>query len=341
MKVITCASYYGTGSSAVTDLLSEFAPVYSMTDYEFRFLQDIDGVADLEYYLVDNHNRHNSGHALKRFKRLSDFNAGTKFNKRYEPFFDNQYKKITDEYIASLTDFTFNGYWFYDLYDKGKFFYYRKQLLGKILRKLKIGNEEESLVNSLPNEMTYCSNPGREKFIQCTKEYIEKLMVAANKDKKEYIMVDQIVPPSNVYRYTKFFDWIKVIVVERDPRDIYILSKYVWKDRVIPTDSVELFCKWYEYTRAHRKTEVYDSATTKLVQFEDLVYKYESTKEELISWIGLSDEAHINPKKGFDPCVSIHNTKLWEKYPQYAAEVNRVAQLLPEYLYDYSGVSPE
>lgn len=102
MKVISCASYHGTGSSAITDFLGEFDNVCSMTNYEFRFVQDPDGISDLEYNLVENHNRHNSGHALKRFKRLTDFNAGTKFNKRYEPFFDNQYKKISYKYIDRL-----------------------------------------------------------------------------------------------------------------------------------------------------------------------------------------------------------------------------------------------
>ena len=43
-----------------------------MTNYEFRFVQDPDGISDLEYNLVENHNRHNSGHALKRFKKLVD-----------------------------------------------------------------------------------------------------------------------------------------------------------------------------------------------------------------------------------------------------------------------------
>ena len=338
MKVITCASYYGTGSSAVTDLLSEFESVYSMTDYEFRFLHDIDGVADLEYYLVDNHNRHNSGHALKRFKKLSDFNAGTKFNKRYEPFFNYKYKKITDEYIDSLVDFSYKGYWFYDFYDRGKLFYYWKLLPGKILRKLHVGNREGTLVNVLPKEITYCSKPDREKFIQCTKEYVDKLMTAANKDKKEYLMVDQIVPPSNVSRYTKFFDWIKVVVVERDPRDVFILSKYIWKDPIVPTESIEDFCKWYKYTRAHRKTEVFDATTTKLVKFEDLVYKYENTKEDLISWIGLDIKDHTNPRNGFNPNISINNTKLWERFPQYLTEAKMIAQMLPEYLYDYSDI---
>lgn len=86
MKIITCASFYGSGSSALTDLVAEYSCVKDLTNYEFRFLYDIDGVSDLEHYLCECHDRHNAGHALKRFKRLSEFNAGTFFNARYEPF---------------------------------------------------------------------------------------------------------------------------------------------------------------------------------------------------------------------------------------------------------------
>ncbi len=74
--IITCASYYGTGSSAITDLVMEYDNVYGVGDYEIRIFQDIDGVRDLEYFLIENYNRHNSGHALKRFKNLVDFCAG-------------------------------------------------------------------------------------------------------------------------------------------------------------------------------------------------------------------------------------------------------------------------
>ena len=67
IKFLTCASYYGTGSSAVTDLISEYDGVDNLTDYEFRFLHDPYGVRDLQYYLIDNPNRHNSGFGLKKF----------------------------------------------------------------------------------------------------------------------------------------------------------------------------------------------------------------------------------------------------------------------------------
>lgn len=60
MRVITCASYYGTGSSAVTDFFSEFDDIYSLGDYEYRFLQEPDGIADLEYNLIENNHRHNT-----------------------------------------------------------------------------------------------------------------------------------------------------------------------------------------------------------------------------------------------------------------------------------------
>ena len=77
MKFISCASYYGTGSSAITDLISEYGSVFSFTDEEIRFLHDPDGIDDLYYHIVENPNRHNSGHAIKRFKRLVDFYSGS------------------------------------------------------------------------------------------------------------------------------------------------------------------------------------------------------------------------------------------------------------------------
>ena len=55
-----------------------------MHNMEFRFIQDPDGISDLEYNLVENFNRHNSGHALKRYKRLVDFYSGNMFGSKYD-----------------------------------------------------------------------------------------------------------------------------------------------------------------------------------------------------------------------------------------------------------------
>ena len=69
-KIITCAGYHGTGSSLITDLLKEFSNVKSFGEYEFRFLQDPNGVGDLEERLINNNSRLNSDRAIYDFKRF-------------------------------------------------------------------------------------------------------------------------------------------------------------------------------------------------------------------------------------------------------------------------------
>lgn len=337
MKVISCASYYGTGSSAITDYVSEFDGVFSMTNEEFRFIQDPDGIDDLEFHLVENHNRHNAGHALKRYKRLVDFYNGNIFGRKYAPFFHNRWKEISYKYIDSLTDFTFKGWWMYDLYDSGKFFYFRKRIVNKILHKTIWKNKPDRILNTMKNEITYCCAPSKEKFIACTKNYINELLTEASNGATT-VMVDQIVPPSNLYRYTRYFDDIKVIVVDRDPRDLYLLEVKEWKDGIIPHDDVETFVKWFRYTRAHRQKEMFDSKTTLFVRFEDLIYRYNEETARLKNFLNLDESDHKRPLTGLVPERSKKNTRKWLEYPDMAADIAYIERELSDYIYDYDSL---
>lgn len=334
MRILTCASYYGTGSSAITDLLSEYECCKSMSEYEFRFVQDPDGISDLEYNLVQHHHRHNSGHALKRYKNKVDFLAGNKFIKKYESFFNNCWKKYSYEYIDQLTDLKYKGYWHQDVIDRGYSFYLKKRTQNKILQKTVWRNQKDRSLNELKNEITLCSYPSEEKFLELTREYIDRLFYEANTDNKENIIVDQIVPPSNVERYLRYFNDIKVFVVDRDPRDIYILEKYIWKGKVIPTESVEIFCQWYEYTRKHRKHEYYNENKVMFIQFEDLIYKYNDIVAKIENWIGINDNKHKYKFKFFNPNKSINNTRLWEKNDVNLEEIRYIETNLKEYIYE-------
>lgn len=336
MRFISCASYYGTGSSAVTDYVSEFDNVFSFTDEEFRFIQDPDGISDLEFNLVECFNRHNSGHALKRYKRLVDFYNGNVFGKKYRSFFGDQWKKASYKYINSLTDFTFPGWWQYDLYDRGNWFYFRKRILNKILHETIWKKKPERTLNTMRKEMTYASHPSEEKFLNCTRDYIESLFSFVTPSKYNTVMVDQLLPPMNLQRYLRYFkNNIKVVVVDRDPRDLFVLEKYVWKDGIIPND-VETFCKWYHYTRNHRKKESMNTSEVKFIHFEDLIYKYDSETALLRKWLNLDEKDHKYQKKFFDPDKSINNTHVWNRYPQSKEEIRYISQKLPEYLYDFN-----
>lgn len=333
MKVITCASYYGSGSSALTDLVAEYKNVKDLSNFEIRFVHQLDGISDLEYHLVENHNRQNSGHALKRFARLSHFYEGNFLSRQYSQFFkENQYHDITVQYIDSLTDLKFNGWNFYDLYDKGYVPYYILQIFNHLYRKTGL-----SFLKILNSEKTICAHPTKEKFLSCTRNYTHKILEALNKESKEYLEVDQIVSSSNIERMLRYFkDEVFVIVVNRDPRDVFLLNKYYWKEHVSPLEA-DLFCKWFRYTHEAGNGIPEDNPHILKINFEDIVYKYDETVAMIESMTGLKPELHDNKFTKMNPKRSIVNTRVWLKFPN-DDDAKLIEKELPEFLYDYSNV---
>ena len=332
-KLISCASYYGSGSSAITDLISEYKGVKSLTEYEFRFIHDIDGIMDLEYHLVMNPNRHNSGHALKRFWRLAQFNAGTKWDKRYSIYFGSAYLNLSKKYVEELTDLKFPGCWFMDLYERGKWFYYWKSIEGKILKKI----FPNKTFNKMPQEETYCSHPSEQKFLELTRSYIAGIIKAANPEDADYLMMDQLTPSSNINRCLRYFDDnIRTFVVDRDPRDIYVINKTVWKTTIIPTNPID-FCKWYGFTHGCAKGQEVDTTKVMKIQFEDLIYRYDEMVSKIEKFIGLSAKDHEFPFRGMNPKRSVYNTWLFKNYP-YMDEIKYIEEHLNEYIYDFESV---
>lgn len=328
MKIITCASYHGTGSSALTDLITEYAGVKSLGDYEFTFVYATDGLSDLEYHLVNYQDRHSSGHALKRFERLSKFNAGKWFNKRYEPYFDGKYWQITKEYIEQLLCFKIKGQTFYDTYDKGLWFHYSQSFIKKLLNKIGVN------IRTLPNEFIYYSHLSEERFLELTRQYTTALFNAANRDNNPYLMIDQLIPSSNINKCLRYFDDnVYVIVVDRDPRDVFISSKYVWKEQVVPTDPAA-FCEWFKYTHETTYNDPVDNRRVIRINFEDLIYNYLNTTHRVECFLGLDTFLHQSKFEHLNPKRSVVNTKQWEKYGT-KEEINYIAEHLKEYLYPF------
>lgn len=340
-KILTCASYYGTGSSAVIDFASEFSSVKSLGNAEIRFLHDPDGIDDLEFHLVENHNRHNAGHAIKRFLRMAKRLNGSFFKKEYSDFFNGKWMDATNDYINDLTEFSFNGWWHYDFYNHGALYHLRKRLPNKLLHLTLWRNSPERNLNLMKNEIAYCAAPSEEEFIQKTKAYLERLFNEEIRDDYNALAIDQIVPPSNIERYSRYFDDIRAVVVERDPRDVYTLEKMYWNAGIIPSDTPESFSEWFKYTRNHRKSEAYNPATTLFIYFEDLIYRYEDTTEKLMTFYNLNPNDHAEKKKYLNPDVSINNTRTWLKHPELADDIAVIERELSEYLYDYKSIGLE
>ena len=334
MRVITCASYYGTGSSAVTDLFSEFDCVCSLGDYEYRFLQDPNGIADLEYNLVENNHRHNSSDAIKRYCKY--LKQAKKMGYGGYDIFGNSLEEETKKYINSIVDLKVHTWWNKDRLDRGQLFCFIDRIYsyGKRLFSGDLKSEKRySLLTKL--EYGYYTSVTEDKFLKETKRYVDSLLMSVNKENKKYVMVDQMVPPSNVNRYIRYFNDVKVIVVDRDPRDIYLLEKVFWQWGVIPVSNVKDFVEWFKITRITSYSPNENSSCVCRIRFEDLVYKYEETKQKLFEFVGVDESEHVEKLKKFNPEKSKENTNLKGRVKGFEKDIKYIEDNLKEYLYNF------
>lgn len=333
MKLITCTGYFATGSSAITDYFSEFSNCTSIGNYEVRFIHDPNGVRDLEYNLVENNNRHNSSHAIKQFIKYTNHLDGNFIRKGYKRYFGESFKYYTDEYINHITELCCETWWHYDEIVRGELFNDIDIIYRKIWKK--INKESMSSLLQIFHEKGYYTAISEEKFIQYTHDYIYSLLNVLNKDKNEFMIVDQLLPPTNVDQYLKHFDDIKVFIVDRDPRDLYLLEAERFRTGVTPYKNIKDFCKWYEIIRRNEATKKYDSSKVMHIKFEDLIYEYNHTSKALAEFVGISLDAHTKPLAYLDPKKSINNTYLEKKYPHRKKEIDYIKQHLSEYIYPF------
>ena len=329
MKKVSCVGYHATGSGTVDDFLREFDnTVTARSGIECRFLQDPDGIADLEFNLVTNPHRNNSGFALKRFLQYAEQEKRT-----FHHIFGKRWMDWARGYVEELAEFSYSGYWHADvriLPPEQLFFYKARKAINLVMPK---PFKKNKYYNYLPWLKTYCVDLTQEKFLEITRKHCEKLCEILNPDHLEYVVLDQAVSPGNAELYLRYIDDLKVIVVDRDPRDVYLNDVIRNKDFVLPKDARE-FCAVY---RMSRRTvgQTGDTDCVLRVRFEDMIYRYDETTRKIMRFLELKEENHKWSRNYFDPQVSMKNTKLWEKYPEYAGAVKIIEEELPEYLYTY------
>lgn len=344
MKIVTTASYYGTGSSAITDLLSEYRNVEAFTsDFECRFAYDMFGLSDLEYYLVDNHHRHNSSVAINMFLRLMGIYG---LNKKirledYTRYFGANFKTAVEEYVHQLSPYSFKGGSHVDIYMKNDIdimYLKLRDRLYHMFHKFNLTIDDSTWaskgITPYEKELHKCdchiSYP-REFFLTATQNFTETLLEGACKNKADYLMVDQLVPPSNTMRYLRYFKNLFVVCVDRDPRDIYYNEKKFWRGGIVPGD-VAVFVEWYKMTRAHKAFEIDDPQKIIRINFEDLVFQYEDTVRRIEQLLKMEDSMHIRPKSSFNPEISKNNIAKWKNDKEELDHIKYIEKYLPEYI---------
>lgn len=336
MRIITPVGFFATGASAVIDLLSEFDGVKSYGWGEHRFIQDPDGIADLEYNIIENNHRHNTSHAIKRYIQLAKSFKSIGYGKGLY-LYTNDFYKYTKEYISEITELKARSWWFRDNIDKGTLYNiivrgysFSRKVLARTMHKV------DTLYPSLSKlEYGYFSAISEEQFLNATRKYIDNVVGAANKENKEYILLEQLVPATNCNRYVRYFNDVKIIVMERDPRDVYLWEKEVIKWGVVPTKTVQEYVKWFKITRKYSHPTDEDPSKVLRIRFEDLIYNYDESRAKIAEFVGLSLNLHTKPFSRFVPEISIKNTNLASRIKGYEEDIKYIEKELPDYLFDF------
>ena len=334
-RIIVPTGYMGSGSSAITDLVSEFNDCQNEhRSYEFVFLHCPNGLFDLEDKLLKGNNAIRSDEAIRSF----EIQMNKLYDKKYwwvgnyKKIIGTDFMKLTKNYIKNIQEFNYQGYWYtHEEVDKKMFF---KLLIRKPFKILS-GNKIKFKKVLKYHDGMRISFIKDEDFYKRSHDYIYSIIEELSKGKKN-IILDQFVLPFNLFRVDKYFDnKLKVIVVERDPRDVFVLNKYIWSEKGITVPmpiEVEEFCEFYQKMREYEK----ECTSTKIlrVKFEDLIYNYNKELERIMKFLEFTSNDHVNKKVRFNPDVSIKNTQLFRK-EEYKEEIKMIEKKLKKYLYDF------
>lgn len=335
-KLVVPTGYMGSGSSAITDLISEMEGYDAEKGtFEYVFLHCPNGVFDLEDKLLIGNNAIRSDEALHSFgktmKQLYDKKYWWvgHYNENLSP----RFMEYTDEYIDTLVQCRPSFYWYYQ--ENANMRMIVKLIWKRIVALCTLGKIQ--MKKPLEYDDMMLSYVNATEFYEKTKVYLRKLWKELGIEKRNVIL-DQLLLPFNLYRLENYFDdnEITVFVIDRDPRDIFITNKYIWSQRnepvPYPTEVME-FCKCYKALREmERKVSL---TNVHRIHFEDLIYNYEVTVDKVLSALGEDAKKHIEKGQRFNPQKSIENTQIYLSNEEFMKETGIIEKELSEYLYEF------
>lgn len=332
MVVGVCGLGY-TGSGAVIDLLKEYSGIKVLDEMEFPLIYQPDGFEDLFYHINNPSRYFKSDVAIERFynKIHQFFNIKTS---QWKNINKTEVWKLTDDYLSSICQVEWKGMWGYDIHKKKGLELFVYRIVFKLLRMY--GKYFYTFYRRKYYRTMHLSIKP-ENFIISSKNYLYRLfdIVGYPMGKEGITVYNQLFSGDRPANGFKFFDDAKAIIVDKDPRDLYVLlKKEIHIDGSwMPTDNVEDFIVYYKRIREY--ADYSDTNNILVISFEDLIYEYNKTVSEIEKFLGIKQSTHSCVKEYFKPNKSINNTQLFRKYPELLPDITRIEAELKAYLYPF------
>lgn len=353
IKFVDLSGYAVTGKSAVIELMQEFDGYFNAgRDVEFELCRVRNGLRDLENALVNSWNPSGATLAVRKFFDLIDgmgaspklrnlYGQYNSFATKYDDKFHNQFSTLAKEYAKSLVSFHFKSQVPHPYLFRSRMEFFIDRIL------LKTGLRETYSLEDI-----FMTVPPDE-FYRLTRRFLDTLFNQHNLFNGESKLCSSI---SKYERYNTFvlsnaaepfcssktlnlFNDCRQIIVDRDPRDIYLSVKqdddHAGKKHfsVSGEEDIKIFVERYRYLRQRTEPISETDKNRKIIMFEDLVINYEKTVLSILEFLQEDTSIHIHKKKFFDPKCSVKSVGMWRNI-QNSSEVEYITKELPEYCRD-------
>ncbi len=337
IQYVLIGGFNASGSSAVIDLLKEFKTVYE-SDCEMRFICDPYGVKELEKSLTERWDVINSAAAMQDFFHMCKLGCRKKsyfplapYGMGYSEKINPKFMQITELYLDRLTDYKYIEQYFH-FKSKASYFRYVIDRCRYGLEFYSHGKMHVANRNITPLRF---SHPSKDKFYFETKKYFNNLfdVDSLHRQHKNYIVLDQALAPNDSDLVGKYFNNGKMIIVDRDPRDMFadiMFNAVLLDDRTNTEEYGKNFAKRQIALREHIQLD----ENIMKIYFEDLIFHYEETRNKIMKFLKIDSTVPCAQKKFFDPKISKKNVESWKRiYKDYNYVIDTIAVELKDYLY--------
>jgi hypothetical protein len=328
LNTICFGGFAGSGGSVIRDIFNEFDGVHLFPN-EFRLIKERYGILDLERAIFEDKSPENIDIAIKDFIWLTqnmDFphSRFSRIGNHYSTITNDQFIPLTEEYIKSIVGYEYS----IDCH----FLQFKKNHFQQITHRFK---KKFNLASSLPK--AYYVAISQNEFTSLTKKYISQIIISSSKSNFNVVALHNAIPPfggSITNRALKYFDNVKLIIVDRDPRDIFLDLP---NNKYLPnSDDVMKKAKGFvAFSKKQREDARYLNIGQNVLflRFEDLVLDYENALRRIINFTD-SELGNHNKLCFFNPDISKVNVYKWHNAPgSLKKALEYIATELPDNIY--------
>lgn len=338
---VAITGYTNTGSSAVLDLLQEYQHVSMVPaigrQYEHVVFFTSGGLFDLCTLLTHGNSPLSSdmviNHFIQAMKRLNDYDMV--WFGSMKKLFGDKFMKIVNDFVNEIATSKNSTTYEHVIRSRFSLFKAAAQFALKIIQSRSVVQYGRAYVRD--GWPVYFSMPDEQTLFAAVRKFTNGYFALFDSDADVSLkLFDHLIWPQQIDEFSRCFDNnMKFIILDRDPRDLYLISKYnSWRlnhaKPHYPTDPVVFVEEW-------KRTHVTKFCNPNAMQmhFEELIYDYDNSVRKIEKFLDLKPEWHVDKGKYLQPEKSIENTQLFQHNAEWHKEVEIIEEQLCDFIYSF------